>query len=522
MTPILLIVRGGTGMPGLEPELRWAWLTTTLSLLVAAGYVVIAFNRHFQSMLARRRDARAALGRLSAIVACCAVFGVWFYTSDMAWPAWRAYDVVLAGLACHTWWFAVRMRGLSLLDERLARADELERTAQRYRDIAELLPHVVWTATAEGLVDFCNRRWSDYAGPGRTWLDVVHPDEREAVLAWWDEVVRGRQPASREARLGCSVGAGYRAFVVSASPIVNGGAVKWLGACADVEDQKRLAAEKEVQARQKTFFLNSLSHDLRAPLNNVVLNAHLLKMSAADPAQLENANVIVENAIAAGELVTKLLECARSDGDDRGVVEVVPLAPMLNQVARRFRRISEQKGLFLKVACAEDLRVRTDRQKLERVLSNLVDNAVKFTDRGGVTLELSARGGGAGAGASVRVRDTGIGVPERDAAMLFDEFYQVDNHERDRRKGFGMGLAICRKLARQLGGDVRLERTGPGGSCFEVVVRDAARDAAGRGADDAAGADEGEGTDDGPRGGGRPLGQAGDHADPQGAGLCGV
>ena len=109
--------------------------------------------------------------------------------------------------------------------------------------------------------------------------------------------MRRREPASREVRLevrpggggaGAAGAGGYRTFIVSACPIVRGEAVKWLGACADVEDQKRLAAEKEAQARQKTFFLNSLSHDLRAPLNNVTLNAHLLKTSTADPEQLGN------------------------------------------------------------------------------------------------------------------------------------------------------------------------------------------------------------------------------------------
>jgi signal transduction histidine kinase len=166
-------------------------------------------------------------------------------------------------------------------------------------------------------------------------------------------------------------------------------------------------------------------------------------------------------------------------------------------VARRFQPIAEQKGLWLRVIGGgdDDVEALTDRQKLDRVVSNLVDNAIKFTQRGGVTLELAQDG----AGTRVLVGDTGIGVPERDAPFLFDEFYQVDNHERDRRKGFGMGLAICRSLARQLGGDVRLARTSPGGSCFEVAVAGC-----------------------GPRGGGRRGGEARDHAHPEGQRVCRV
>ena len=490
MTAFLRFLSGVDDVPGLEPELRWALVTITLSALVALGYVVIAVNGYFQAKVAGRRDCRPALWRLTGIVLSCAVFGVWFSASDMPWTAWRAYDVVLLGLTCHTWWFAFRMRGISLVDERLARTEELERTSNRYREIAELLPHIVWTATGDGRVDFSNRRWADYAPDGRNWLEAVHPDERREAAEWWADVVRDRTAASRELRLGA--GPEYRTFVVSATPIPHGETVKWLGACADVEDQKRVAAEKDLQARQKTFFLNSLSHDLRAPLNNVVLNAHLIKMNVRDDSQIECANVIVENAVAAGELVTKLLDCARV-GEDRAATEVVPVGPMLRHLARRFQPIAEQKGLWLRVEADGETELLTDRQKLERVVANLLDNAIKFTRQGGVSLELARRHGRT----RIRVRDTGTGVADKDVPHLFDEFYQAHNHERDRTKGFGMGLAICRSLARQLGGDVRLDATGPDGTCFEVFV---------------------DGCD--PRGGRRPVGQAGDLPHPEAAGVC--
>jgi len=89
------LFRKGYNMPGLEPDLRWAWLTLTLSLLVAVGYVAIAFNWYFQNKVAGRHATRAAVRRLSSIVLCCAAFGLWFFVTDMSWPAWRVYDLVL-------------------------------------------------------------------------------------------------------------------------------------------------------------------------------------------------------------------------------------------------------------------------------------------------------------------------------------------------------------------------------------------------------------------------------------------
>jgi signal transduction histidine kinase len=497
-----------------QHDVVWSLITTTLSLCVAAGYCAIAVNWFFHSRLARHAESRAALRRLRNITIVCAACGSILYVSNTPWVVWRLYDVGLLIVACRAWTFAVRTRSVGLIDQRLAQLDELERSATKYREIAELLPHMVWTATDDGRVDFSNQRWRQYAGDDRTWLEALHPDEWERVWAAWNASLASRQPMTLEARLRQGDLApdradGYRTFVIQATPIVHGDAVKWLGACADVEDQKRLAAEKEMQARQKSFFLNALSHDIRAPLHNVLLNAHLLRTSVTDEADAESVEMIVENAVAAGDLVTKLLDFAKVGAQDHNDIERVSLAATLQQVVRRFQPLTDQKGLYLRVADAEaDAHVLSDRQKLERIVSNLVDNAIKYTDRGGVTLNLIVRGGEV----SVEVHDTGVGVSPEHVPHLFDEFYQVNNYERDRSKGFGMGLAICRSLARHVGGDVRLARTGPEGSCFEVVLR---ADAAPTGAVPAG---AGVGADRG----GRPRGADGDHQAAPPPGLCRV
>jgi PAS domain S-box-containing protein len=468
----------GSASPGTVRDLRWAWVTVGLSAAVAAGYVVIAVNRYFQAKVGRRAESKVALARLRNILLCSIAFGYVFYATDMAWSLWRLYDLALLALAVYTWYGVVRMRGLSLLEEKLALVEELERSADKYRQMAEMLPDVVWTATEDGHVDFSNQRWAEYVGsPWQgSWLEALHPDEKDSVLAWWHETLAGREPAARELRLrGTS---GYRWFVVRAAPIVRGDAVKWLGACSDVEEQRRQLEEQEVQAKQKTFFLNALSHDLRAPLNIVALNAHLLKTSARDPADAESAKLIIENATAAGSLLTKALELARADAEDHNHLEAVAVGELLQQIGRKFAPAAEQKRVSLRVQVpVVDVEIVTDRQKLDRVVSNLVDNAIKFTQQGTVLMEMDA----AGDSVNVRVTDTGAGVADKFREHLFEEFFQADGkgNGREGRRGFGMGLAICRFLARQLGGDVRLAHTGPGGSCFEATVRDMAPGTAG-------------------------------------------
>src|SRR5215510_4937083 len=120
-------------------DLFWAWVTIVLSALVAAGYCVIAINWYFQSKhTSQSQQARRSLARLRGICLWCAVCGYLLYDKDMPWYLWRIYDVILLVLACRTWWFVLPMRGPGLVQERLAEATELEESALKYREIAEL------------------------------------------------------------------------------------------------------------------------------------------------------------------------------------------------------------------------------------------------------------------------------------------------------------------------------------------------------------------------------------------------
>jgi signal transduction histidine kinase len=432
-------------------------------MLLAAGYLLIAFNWYLQRRIEPPESKRTAR-RLVWLVLICVACGVAFFATEMPWLVWRAYDLALLILAVYTWTFVLRMRGLSLVDERLAEMRELQRSVENYREMSEYLPHMVWTAAADGSIDFSNRRWMRFVGGTGTWLERVHPDDHERAISSWERAVAGRGPVRMEVRLrGLEE---YRTFLLTAAPLVRDQNVRWLGACADIEDQKQLAVERDRQAKQRAFMLNAIGHDLRAPLNAVALNSQLLKMSAKDPDVLESAAAIADSAQSAGALVTKLLEYARVGAKEENELASVMVSGLLAGIVKRFGPAAQRKGLKLRVT-ANDFELYTDRMKLERILSNLVDNAMKFTERGVIVVEASRAGEDV---ALFRVSDTGRGVPEPHIPYLFNEFYQVNNHERDYTKGFGMGLAICRCLGRQLGGDVCLTRTGAAGSTFELTV----------------------------------------------------
>jgi signal transduction histidine kinase len=130
--------------------------------------------------------------------------------------------------------------------------------------------------------------------------------------------------------------------------------------------------------------------------------------------------------------------------------------------------LAAQKSLTMGSKVRGSLTVFTDRLKLERVLNNLMGNAIKFTNTGSVRIEVQA----SHENVEIHVIDTGIGIAPEHMDRLFDEFFQVQNHERDRQKGFGLGLAISRRLVRQLHGDLRIQSTPGLGSCFTILLPD--------------------------------------------------
>jgi signal transduction histidine kinase len=227
-------------------------------------------------------------------------------------------------------------------------------------------------------------------------------------------------------------------------------------------------AETREQARRKASFLNAVSHDLRTPLNGLMLQAEVAAMAVAERDEVLLQTSLAEikaSAGAAAELLNYFLELGRLDGSpEDNKLSQVDVGELVDQVLRMHQIAADAAGLTLAVAGEKrTVVVRTDRLKVERILGNLVGNAVKFTPRGKVEvrIERCANGNGNGNGNSsgaegieIAVMDTGIGITAECQRRLFEEFFQAHNYERDRRKGFGLGLAIARRLARHLGGDI--------------------------------------------------------------------
>jgi signal transduction histidine kinase len=228
--------------------------------------------------------------------------------------------------------------------------------------------------------------------------------------------------------------------------------------------------ESRQESQRKSFFLNAISHDLRTPLNGLLLQVNLAELGAStgDAETLKGSiRDIKASARAAADMLDSFLEYARLDaGVDRVALAEVDVAAAVRAAVTSFGAMAEQKGLYLRASAPNGLVIRSDRQRLERVLINLVSNAVKFTERGGVRVEVERERDLV----RLHVIDTGVGIATPDQARVFDEFFQARNPERSRVKGFGLGLAIARRMARQLGGDLTCESSPGHGSRFTLTV----------------------------------------------------
>lgn len=230
-----------------------------------------------------------------------------------------------------------------------------------------------------------------------------------------------------------------------------------------------LAAKKEEAERANTAksrFFASASHDLRQPLHALSLFGEALKQRV-DTEELQTLAAQISSSISSLEtLLNALLDVSRLDA---GTIEVrkrhFPASQLFEHIQQQFEGPAFAKGLKLKVRPSNWI-LYSDPVLLERILINLVSNAVRYTPSGRVLVAGRRRGHAL----LIQVWDTGIGIPENAQQAIFEEFVQLNNPERDREKGLGLGLAIVARTARLLGLTVRLRSRVGRGSVFALEV----------------------------------------------------
>lgn len=233
------------------------------------------------------------------------------------------------------------------------------------------------------------------------------------------------------------------------------------------------AREVEQASRYKSDFLANMSHELRTPLNSSLILAKLLADNPDEnltPDQVKYAQTIQSSGNDLLNLINDILDLSKIEA---GHVEIRPepvsVERVVNSLRQMFEPLAQNKGLALDIGIAPDVPtvIETDQLRLEQVLKNLFANAIKFTERGTVSLFVRPAEDGR---IALSVSDTGIGIAEDQQKRIFEAFHQADSTISRRFGGTGLGLSISRELARLLGGSIHLKSQPGSGSTFTIVI----------------------------------------------------
>ena len=399
--------------------------------------------------------------------------------------------------------------GVTSLDitDRRRMEEELRQSEERYRYLAELIPQLVWTTDAEGLLLDVNQRWLDFTGltleqaQNQGWQTVIHPHDVPVLKQHWAIAQHNSTHYQAEGRMRRADGT-YRWHLHQAIPFKTdqGKILKWFGTATDIEEQKQLhqerdrllqqeqtaRAEAEMANRIKDEFLAVLSHELRSPLNPILGWSKLLLTGNLDARTSQQALETIErNARLQTQLIEDLLDVSRIL---RGkmVLNIYPvsLVTVIESALETVRLAAEAKGIDLRLVVgnvswqdsqaaesnrhSSSLQVFGDSARLQQIVWNLLSNAVKFTpSKGQVEVRLDQ----VDTYAQIQVQDTGKGISPDFLPYVFDYFRQEDSKTTRKFGGLGLGLAIVRHLTELHGGTVHVESPGENqGATFTVKL----------------------------------------------------
>lgn len=361
--------------------------------------------------------------------------------------------------------------------ERKEAAETLMRSEERFRQIANALPQIIWTATPEFFVDWYNDWWFKYLGlpRGTRWDDVdtlpMHPEDVERTRPRLKEAVESGNDFFMEQRFRRGSDGQYRWHLVRGVPIrdSDGRVVKWVGANTDIHDQKTFTARLEEERELRERFVATLSHDLRTPLTTARLNAQMVARKGSDPTILHKLTArITENLDRADQMIRDLLDANRLQAGETLPIEGSECE--LNAVAQEtLEELSLVHGdRFVLNAPKAAIQGYWSCSGLRRIIENLCNNAIKYGahDRP-VTVSLAQNGPEE---VSVSVHNWGSPIPPEDQKLLFQLYRRTDSAQAGAQKGWGLGLTLVEGLAKAHRGRVGVESTPETGTTFTVTL----------------------------------------------------
>src|SRR5215813_12853831 len=364
------------------------------------------------------------------------------------------------------------------ITERKRKESILRESEGRFRALADSAPVLVWMQDASGCL-FVNRAYLDFLGlcdqaviRGYDWEQYIHPEDREAYVAAYLDCLARRAPFDAEFRFRRHDGE-YRWMRSVAVPrlTAEGEFLGHTGCTFDVHEARMAAAALREADRHKDEFLAMLAHELRNPLAPIRNAIQALKViGPPDPQVMKLRDMIDRQVTHMSRLVDDLVDVSRITRNKIALrMERLELMTAVGRAVETSRPLIEARKHRLTVSLPPDpAEVEGDLTRLSQVISNLLENAAKYTEEGGNILLASEK---LGSQVVIRVKDDGMGIQPHILPHVFDLFTQADRSLDRSQGGLGIGLTLVRRLVELHGGSVEAHSAGPGrGSEFVIYL----------------------------------------------------
>ncbi len=343
----------------------------------------------------------------------------------------------------------------------------IEEREEQYRFLANAMPQQVWTALPDGTLDYVNQQTVDYFERsadeiiGAGWQNFLHPDDLSACLLAWVHSVKTGQLYQIEFRLRAGDGS-YKWHLGRALPqMSNGQIVKWFGTNTDIHEYKRLQAQKDE-------FISMASHELRTPMTTIKAWTQIQKKQFEKQGRedIVYSFTKMETQInKVNRLIADLLDLSKMQV---GKLSYASESVSIDAVIRESIEIVQQTSSThtISIAGSIDDYILGDKDRLEQVFTNLLNNAIKYSPgatKVNVSIETLQDQ------ISVKVQDYGIGIPREHRGKIFERFYRVSDGTNSLFPGLGMGLYISCEIVKRHGGDLTVESEEGKGSTFIVT-----------------------------------------------------
>ena len=460
---------------------------TNRVITAARGRAMAAMPLSIEQLVGQRLDEVFAPSNPALQNIDRALDGETFSATENFFDGQRSFEVWYSPV----WDHEQRITGASVIGTditlRKRAEDELRRSEQYYRSLVESSADLTVVSNEEGIILFAagegrkdfGFEFSDFLG--RRAMDFIHPDKQEEqrrLIA--ESFARPNATGRGEAPIRCKDGSWLDCELIGRAAIATDGKPILVSTVRNISERKRAELEIEksrdqalAASRAKSEFLSSMSHEIRTPMNAILGMADLMWESELNVEQRRYLDTMINNGNALLELINSILDLAKVESGRLSLEALdFDLRELVEKVADTLAVRADEKGVELGVRIDHDVPTALvgDPLRLRQVLTNLVGNAIKFTQRGAVVIRVRRGPNGAGAGSlMISVTDTGIGIPADKISTLFNSFSQADSSVSRKYGGTGLGLAIVDRLVRLMGGTVTVESEPGRGSTFSFT-----------------------------------------------------